>query len=387
MDSSSISSDLIRGHIDTIILKTLIDSDKCANDITKDIEDKSEGKYILKQATLYSALKRLETLKMVSPYWSDSPDGGRRRYFKLTESGEKLVKNNLKEWNNSKNILDLLITDKKEVQPTIIAPTPILVQPKPIIQPVEPVKTVVLPEKQVVNEKTTENSYKESTDNFNFRNVLNDIVKSSNIVEGTVYEEPKPKISIAPVIEKVEETPTTPQIEISFDKVDYSDIVEKSLKEGFTVKFSNKAQKSTGGFFVNKIKILSALIMFFVMLGEIFIVSYLYDFITPGKALISALLPVVFLTGIFIVSYKNILKRANQNFAMNMWTALIIAINLALLTLAANLLLDVDLYNVQNVVYYLLLPGILYFDIFAYYFVKLILSKAKSLQFDKKSKK
>ena len=58
----------------------------------------------------------------------------------------------------------MLITDKKEeVLPTIIAPTPIFIQPKPIIQPVEPAKTVILPEKQVANEKTTENSYKEST--------------------------------------------------------------------------------------------------------------------------------------------------------------------------------------------------------------------------------
>lgn len=62
-DSSkgAISADLIRGHINTIILRTLDERDKYGYEIINEIEDKSHGQYTLKQPTLYSALKRLET--------------------------------------------------------------------------------------------------------------------------------------------------------------------------------------------------------------------------------------------------------------------------------------------------------------------------------------
>ena len=60
-----ISADLIRGHINTIILRCLYDEDKYGYDIINEIEKKSGGLYSLKQPTLYSALKRLESLKYV----------------------------------------------------------------------------------------------------------------------------------------------------------------------------------------------------------------------------------------------------------------------------------------------------------------------------------
>ena len=45
MENNSISSDLIRGHIDTIILKTLLDGDKNGLEICREVEDRTEGKY------------------------------------------------------------------------------------------------------------------------------------------------------------------------------------------------------------------------------------------------------------------------------------------------------------------------------------------------------
>jgi hypothetical protein len=54
--ASGISADLIRGHINTIILRSLYDGDKYGYDIINEIEKKSGGLYVLKQPTLYSAL-------------------------------------------------------------------------------------------------------------------------------------------------------------------------------------------------------------------------------------------------------------------------------------------------------------------------------------------
>ena len=109
VSENSISSDLIRGHIDTIILRSLYDGDKHGNEICQDIQDKSGGQYELKQPTLYSALKRLESSGYVSVYFS-SVGGGRRRYYKMTELGKQFCEDNFNQWVHSRNIIDRLIS-------------------------------------------------------------------------------------------------------------------------------------------------------------------------------------------------------------------------------------------------------------------------------------
>ncbi|NLL00361.1 MAG: PadR family transcriptional regulator, partial [Clostridiales bacterium] len=56
----SITSDLIRGHTETIILAQLYNDDSYGYEINKAIQQKTDGEYELKEATLYSAFRRLE---------------------------------------------------------------------------------------------------------------------------------------------------------------------------------------------------------------------------------------------------------------------------------------------------------------------------------------
>lgn len=125
-EASSISSDLIRGHINTIILRALYERDKYGYEIMNDIEEKSHGQYSLKQPTLYSALKRLENQGYIKAYWKtdEVSNGGRRKYFSLTESGKEITEKNLAEWEYSRTIIDSLISDRSFdfSQP---APTPV----------------------------------------------------------------------------------------------------------------------------------------------------------------------------------------------------------------------------------------------------------------------
>lgn len=107
----SISSDLIRGHINTIILRSLYDGDKYGYDILSEIESKTGGLYSIKQPTLYSALKRLESLRYVASYYGEFSNGGRRKYFRLTDEGKEFVKKSLSEWEYSRTIIDSLIAD------------------------------------------------------------------------------------------------------------------------------------------------------------------------------------------------------------------------------------------------------------------------------------
>ena len=105
----SIASDLIRGHTDTIILALLLHGDNYGYEINKSIMQKTDGKYELKEATLYTAFRRLEQAGFIASYWGDEQTGARRRYYKITEEGKNHHKTLITDWNNAKEMIDKLI--------------------------------------------------------------------------------------------------------------------------------------------------------------------------------------------------------------------------------------------------------------------------------------
>jgi PadR family transcriptional regulator PadR len=104
-----ISSDLLRGHTDTIILKFLKDGDKYGYEITKLVSELSGRIYELKEATMYSSLKRLENGNYITSYWGDETQGGRRKYYKITDLGRELYEQNKQNWDFAKKILSKLL--------------------------------------------------------------------------------------------------------------------------------------------------------------------------------------------------------------------------------------------------------------------------------------
>ena len=76
-----------RGFVNNTILECLVAGDKYGYEIIKEVEDKSGGKIVLKQPSLYSSLRRFETKGYISSYWGDSDIGGRRHYYSITDEG------------------------------------------------------------------------------------------------------------------------------------------------------------------------------------------------------------------------------------------------------------------------------------------------------------
>ncbi len=105
----SITSDLIRGNTETIILAQLCRKDSYGYEITKSIQEKTGNSYELKEATLYSAFRRLEEQGMITSYWGDETTGARRRYYSITPLGQIYYEKSRADWEEAKNIIDKLI--------------------------------------------------------------------------------------------------------------------------------------------------------------------------------------------------------------------------------------------------------------------------------------
>ncbi len=105
----SIAGDLIRGHTDAIILARLTQSDSYGYEINKTISSLSDGRFELKEATLYTAFRRLEDLGYITSYWGGSGPGARRRYYAITPEGRDACHRLLLEWQETKSIMDQLL--------------------------------------------------------------------------------------------------------------------------------------------------------------------------------------------------------------------------------------------------------------------------------------
>ena len=105
----SIASDVIRGHTDTIILAQLMQGDSYGYKINRAIELRTGGEYELKEATLYTAFRRLEQMGCITSYWGDESTGARRRYYSITPAGEQAYYAMLADWDTATQLRETLI--------------------------------------------------------------------------------------------------------------------------------------------------------------------------------------------------------------------------------------------------------------------------------------
>jgi len=112
-----IDKELLKGHIDTLILSLLSKQDMYGYEIAKIVREKSNGSFELKEGTLYLSLKRLEKKSWISSYWSDEQGaGGRRKYYLMTDEGRNGFELKIKEWEFVKKLIESFLAqeDKNE---------------------------------------------------------------------------------------------------------------------------------------------------------------------------------------------------------------------------------------------------------------------------------
>lgn len=65
----------------------------------------------MKEATLYTAFRRLETAGYIRSYWGDEMSGARRRYYAITQAGYDKLSTDQSAWKETKAQIDLLLME------------------------------------------------------------------------------------------------------------------------------------------------------------------------------------------------------------------------------------------------------------------------------------
>lgn len=93
-----IRSELLRGTLDTLILKTLLGGPRHGYGIARWLERTTDDALRIEEGSLYPALYRLERRGRVASEWGRSELGRRAKYYRLTDDGQARLRQETEDW-------------------------------------------------------------------------------------------------------------------------------------------------------------------------------------------------------------------------------------------------------------------------------------------------
>lgn len=107
-----ISSDVIRGYVDVLVLDSVLDGPSYGYAISKRIEERSEGQYVIKETTLYSAMRRLEEAGALESFAGTETQGRPRTYYRITPAGHELYRTKCTEWHETVAVIGRFVREE-----------------------------------------------------------------------------------------------------------------------------------------------------------------------------------------------------------------------------------------------------------------------------------
>lgn len=89
---------LLQGTLDLLILQTLALQPRHGLGIARRIEQITKGTFQVKAGSLFPALHRLEEQGWVAGFWGESENRRRAKYYKLTRTGRRQLKQEARNW-------------------------------------------------------------------------------------------------------------------------------------------------------------------------------------------------------------------------------------------------------------------------------------------------
>lgn len=91
-------AEIMKGTLDLLVLKTLALEPKHGVGVADRIEQITGGTFQVKPGSLFPALHRLEQDGYIQGEWSETPEGRRAKYYRITPSGQKQLTAERKHW-------------------------------------------------------------------------------------------------------------------------------------------------------------------------------------------------------------------------------------------------------------------------------------------------
>jgi PadR family transcriptional regulator, regulatory protein PadR len=111
VDAKPDGSEMLKGTLDMMILRTLLLGDAHGHTIAKVIERSSEDVLQVEQGSLYPALHRLEDRGWVSSFWGASENNRKAKFYRLTAAGRKQLKLETSRWRQMARAIGLVMGD------------------------------------------------------------------------------------------------------------------------------------------------------------------------------------------------------------------------------------------------------------------------------------
>ena len=109
-------SEMLKGTLDMMILRTLVGGDAHGHTIAKVIEHTSEDLLEVEQGSLYPALHRLEDRMWVSSYWGASENNRKAKFYRLTAEGRKQLVRETSRWRQMRRAIGLVMGEEGGAQ-------------------------------------------------------------------------------------------------------------------------------------------------------------------------------------------------------------------------------------------------------------------------------
>ena len=103
------SSDVLRGTLDLLVLKTLVLGPMHGWGISARIQQVSRGAFEVNQGSLYPALQRLEQRGWIESDWRQSDNNRRAKYYELTAAGRRAVGAETRNWRRYVEAVELIL--------------------------------------------------------------------------------------------------------------------------------------------------------------------------------------------------------------------------------------------------------------------------------------
>lgn len=91
-------TELLRGTLDLLILRTLTLNRDHGVGIARRIQQITKGTFDVKPGSLFPALHRLEEKGWLASEWGESENLRRAKYYKLTKAGRKQIESEMANW-------------------------------------------------------------------------------------------------------------------------------------------------------------------------------------------------------------------------------------------------------------------------------------------------